>query len=213
MKLSDMRRDYESQGLRRADLDTDPLLQFERWFAEAEAAGIEDVTALTLATVDEEGQPRQRTVLLKDVSDGGFVFYTNYDSRKGKALLARPRASMLFHWLPLNRQVIIEGQVNKVSEAESAAYFASRPRGSQLGAWASRQSSAIASRADLEAQLADVAARFGDGPVPLPSFWGGFRLMPERIEFWQGRPDRLHDRFEFLRHGADSHWTIQRLQP
>ena len=211
MKISDMRRDYESSGLRRSDLHADPLVQFETWFDEAHVAGVQDVNALSLASVGPDGQPGLRTVLLKDVSDGGFVFYTNYESSKGQSLQARPRATMLFHWLELNRQVIVEGSAVKVSEAESAAYFSSRPRGSQLSAWASQQSAEIASRDTLEQQLADVSARFGDGPIPLPPFWGGFRLMPRRIEFWQGRPNRLHDRLAYQL--TDGSWQISRLQP
>ena len=211
MKISDMRRDYESSGLRRSDLHADPLVQFETWFDEAHVAGVQDVNALSLASVGPDGQPGLRTVLLKDVSDGGFVFYTNYESSKGQSLQARPQATMLFHWLELNRQVIVEGSAVKVSEAESAAYFSSRPRGSQLSAWASQQSAEIASRDTLEQQLADVSARFGDGPIPLPPFWGGFRLMPRRIEFWQGRPNRLHDRLAYQL--TDGSWQISRLQP
>ena len=211
MKISDMRRDYESSGLRRSDLHADPLVQFETWFDEARAAGVADVNALALASVGPDGQPGLRTVLLKDVSDGGFVFFTNYGSNKGRALQAHPQATMLFHWRELNRQVIVEGRVQQVSEAESAAYFSSRPRGSQLSAWASRQSAEIDSRDTLEQQLADVSARFGDGPIPLPPFWGGFRLMPDRIEFWQGRPNRLHDRLAYQR--SDNHWAVHRLQP
>lgn len=211
MKISDMRRDYESSGLRRSDLNADPLVQFETWFEEARAAGVEDVNALSLASVGADGQPGLRTVLLKDVSDGGFVFYTNYESSKGQSLQARPQATMLFHWLELNRQVIVEGSVVKVSEAESTAYFSSRPRGSQLSAWASQQSAEIASRDTLEQQLAEVSARFGDGPIPLPPFWGGFRLMPRRIEFWQGRPNRLHDRLAYQL--TEGRWQISRLQP
>ncbi|MBZ2188954.1 pyridoxamine 5'-phosphate oxidase [Alcanivorax sp. JB21] len=211
MKISDMRRDYESSGLRRSDLHADPLVQFETWFDEAHSAGVADANALALASVGPDGQPGLRTVLLKDVSNGGFVFFTNYDSNKGRALQAHPQATMLFHWRELNRQVIVEGRVQQVSEAESAAYFSSRPRGSQLSAWASRQSAEIDSRDTLEQQLADVSARFGDGPIPLPPFWGGFRLMPERIEFWQGRPNRLHDRLAYQR--SDNHWVVHRLQP
>ena len=211
MKISDMRRDYESSGLRRSDLHADPLVQFETWFDEARAAGVADVNALALASVGPDGQPGLRTVLLKDVSDGGFVFFTNYGSNKGRALQAHPQATMLFHWRELNRRVIVEGRVQQVSEAESAAYFSSRPRGSQLSAWASRQSAEIDSRDTLEQQLADVSARFGDGPIPLPPFWGGFRLMPDRIEFWQGRPNRLHDRLAYQR--SDNHWAVHRLQP
>ena len=211
MKLSDMRRDYESLGLRRADLDADPVRQFSRWFDEAEVAGVPDVNALTLATVDPDGQPAQRTVLLKDISNGGFVFFTNYESRKARALQAHPRASMLFSWLPLNRQVSVEGRAERVSEAESAAYFASRPPGSQLSAWASAQSREIPSREALDARTAEIRARLGDGPLPLPPFWGGFRLMPVRIEFWQGRPNRLHDRFEYRLEGSS--WHVRRLQP
>ena len=206
-----MRRDFESTGLDRDALDDDPFRQFESWFNQAVEAGVEDPNALTLATADASGAPGARTVLLKYFDSGGFVFYTNYGSRKARALAENPRAAMLFPWVPLNRQVTIEGRVEKVSRKESLRYFMSRPEGSQLGAWVSQQSAVIESRQALETKLERMKARFREGGIPLPEFWGGYRVIPERVEFWQGRPSRLHDRFEYCR--EDGHWQINRLQP
>ena len=211
MDIGDMRRDFESNGLEREALDDDPFRQFESWFNQAVEAGIDDPNALTLATADASGAPGARTVLLKYFDATGFVFYTNYGSRKARALGENPRAAMLFPWIPLNRQVTVEGAVEKVSRNESLRYFMSRPEGSQLGAWVSQQSAVIESRQALETKLERMKARFHDGGIPLPEFWGGYRVIPERIEFWQGRPSRLHDRFEYRR--EDGRWQINRLQP
>lgn len=211
MDIGDMRRDFESEGLDREHLDDDPVRQFEHWFNDAREAGILEPNAMSLATTGADSQPDLRTVLLKYFDHDGFVFYTNYGSRKARELEENPKAALLFPWVGLNRQVIVQGSVSRVSQTESLRYFASRPRGSQLGAWVSEQSRVIRSRGLLEQKVAEIKRKFGDGEIPLPSFWGGYRVVPHRIEFWQGRPSRLHDRFEYLR--SDNGWTIQRLQP
>jgi pyridoxamine 5'-phosphate oxidase len=211
MDIGDMRRDFESDGLNFSVLSNNPFEQFEQWFNNAREAGVLEPNALSLGTVDQDGRAALRTVLLKSFDDQGFVFYTNYGSRKAQDLSANPSAAMLFPWIALNRQVIVRGDVEKVSQTESLRYFASRPRGSQIGAWVSEQSQVITSREALEEQVERVQARFETGDVPLPPFWGGYRLRPARFEFWQGRPSRLHDRFEYTR--RDGEWCIQRLQP
>jgi len=206
-----MRREFESEGLNRSALDDDPVRQFQNWFDEARRAGILEPNAMSLATTGSSGMPDLRTVLLKYFDDQGFVFYTNYGSRKARELNENPKAALLFPWLGLNRQVRIQGAVEKVTKAESLRYFASRPRGSQIGAWVSEQSKAITSRGLLEQKVAEMKRKFSKGEIPLPDFWGGYRVVPERMEFWQGRPSRLHDRFEYVREGDV--WVIQRLQP
>lgn len=211
MDIGDMRRDFESEGLDREHLNDDPVAQFQAWFNDARSAGILEPNAMSLATTGSDQMPDLRTVLLKYFDSQGFVFYTNYGSRKARELDENPRAALLFPWIGLNRQVRIQGKVEKVSKAESLRYFASRPRGSQLGAWVSEQSKAITSRGLLEQKVAEMKRKFSSGEIPLPSFWGGYRVVPERIEFWQGRPSRLHDRFEYVR--EPDGWTIQRLQP
>jgi pyridoxamine 5'-phosphate oxidase len=210
MDLANLRQEYMRAGLAEADALADPLAQFERWFGDALAAGLPLANAMTLATVAGTGAPDARVVLLKGVEDGGFVFYTNYESRKGRQLAARAEACLVFLWTQLERQVRVEGGVAKVSAAESDAYFATRPAGSRLSAWASPQSSVVAGRAALEESVAARRRQFGDDP-PRPPHWGGYRLAPARIEFWQGRENRLHDRLLYTR-GADG-WTRERLAP
>lgn len=210
--IAALRHDYTAHGLRRADLHADPIRQFADWFDAAAAAEIRDVNAMALATATSEGTPDLRIVLLKGVSDGGFVFFTNYESAKGKQLAANPRVTLNFFWVQLERQIRIYGRAAKISAQESEEYFHLRPRGSQLGAWASPQSEVIASRALLEAKLAEAAQKFADKAVPLPPHWGGYRVAPETIEFWQGRTNRLHDRFRYTRQ-RDGSWLIERLSP
>ena len=213
MNLADERRNYLRGELHRTDLRADPIEQFNLWLEDANNAGVIEPTALSLATVGRDGRPRVRTVLLKGLTAAGFVFFTNFESRKGHQLDENPQASMLFPWLALERQVIVTGPVEPVGEEASRLYHDSRPRESRLAAWASHQSQPIASRADLDAGLAAVHARYGeDQEVPLPPFWGGYRVRPQTIEFWQGRPNRMHDRFEYSRQ-SDGSWTIVRLSP
>ncbi len=211
MDIGDMRRDFESEGLDREHLSDDPVVQFETWFEDARKAGILEPNAMSLATTGSDGLPDLRTVLLKYFDERGFVFYTNYGSRKAREIDENPQAALLFPWIGLNRQLRIQGAVEKVSKAESLRYFASRPRGSQIGAWVSEQSKVITSRGLLEQKVSEMKQKFSSGEVPLPNFWGGYRVVPQRIEFWQGRPSRLHDRFEYVREG--NAWIIHRLQP
>jgi pyridoxamine 5'-phosphate oxidase len=194
------------------DLDPDPLAQFRRWYADAEGAGMRVPEAMALATATPDGAPSVRMVLLKDAGPRGFAFYTNLESRKGGELAANPRAALLFHWDPLGRQVRVEGRVERLPERDAAAYFATRPRGSQVAAWASPQSRVLAGRAQLEEAVAAAAARFEGADVPLPPHWGGYVLVPERYEFWQHRDDRLHDRVRYEPDGAGG-WDRARLAP
>lgn len=211
--LAAIRKDYARAGLSEADLDASPVVQLEKWLAEAIAAGHPEPTAMTLATVNADGDPSSRVVLLKGI-DAGLVFYTNYESAKGRDLAAHPRAAVNLFWMLLERQVRVTGVVKKTTEAESKAYFDSRPYGSRIGAWASAQSEVIASREALEAKEAELRARYPEGTaVPLPPFWGGYRLVPDRVEFWQGRPSRLHDRLRYTRIDAAAGWRIERLSP
>ncbi len=207
------RVDYGDQTLERHDLDDDPIVQFERWLAQAAVFGLHEPNAMSLATVAADGQPSVRTVLLRHVDHSGFVFFTNYQGRKAQQLSQNNRAALLFHWQVMHRQISIEGVVDKVSRDESAEYFASRPRESQLGAWASPQSQTLESRAQLDDRFAEEQRRFDGVDVELPEFWGGYRLVPTRIEFWQGRSNRLHDRFVWTRTAAADPWIVSRLAP
>jgi pyridoxamine 5'-phosphate oxidase len=195
----------------RQHLDADPLRQFMRWFSDAESAGEPEAPAMVLATVDAEGRPSARVVLLRGIDGRGFIFYTNMRSRKAREMQANPQVALTFHWQKLERQVRVEGAVEIAPSDVADAYFKTRPRGSQLGAWASPQSEVLESRAELEARIAEIEARFGDGPIPRPPFWGGYRVVPSRVEFWQGRVSRLHDRFRYARAGES--WSIVRLAP
>ena len=208
--VAELRRNYTRDGLSRADLDPDPVAQFRRWFTQAVEAQIVEPNAMVLGTTDGK-RPSARSVLLKAYDERGFVFFTNYESRKAKEIAANAHVSLLFPWYPLERQVSILGRAERISTAESLAYFVSRPHGSRLGAWVSQQSSVINSRQLLEMKLEEIKQKFADGEVPLPSFWGGFRVVPSEIEFWQGRENRLHDRFRYALSG--SNWAIERLSP
>ncbi len=235
MSIADVRREYNLTGLRRSDLDADPIGQFKKWFEQASgarasgrirklciklykallmASGAEimDLTAMTLATADKQGRPSARIVLLKGVDQRGFVFYSNYDSRKGQELAENPQAALVFYWPEQERQVCVAGEVNKLPPAESDAYFKSRPRGSRLGACVSHQSTVVPDRAALEAKWNQMEAQFAGQEIPRPPNWGGYVLCPARLEFWQGRPNRLHDRFRYTRQ-PDESWLIERLSP
>jgi pyridoxamine 5'-phosphate oxidase len=201
-----------TRGLRQPDLDPNPFRQFEVWFAQAIDSGIPEPNGMSLATVAGDGQPWLRTVLLKLYDDRGFVFFTNYESRKARHLEENPRVALLFPWVALGRQVKITGRAARIPAAESMKYFMTRPRGSQIGAWASPQSQVITSRSLLEAKVDEIRRKFADGEIPLPSFWGGYRVVPQTVEFWQARESRLHDRFIYRREDG-GRWAIARLAP
>lgn len=212
MRYEKFRREYTAAGLTRDMLAASPLSQFEAWLEQAVQADLQDPTAMVLATNDERGTPWQRIVLLKGLSNDGFVFYTNHGSDKARAIAREPRVSLLFPWNVLDRQVIVSGTAEKMGLAESASYFVTRPRESQIAAWASRQSRPISARAMLEQQAKAIRRKFGDGEIPMPDFWGGYRVVPHRMEFWQGGEHRLHDRFVYQRN-EQGDWGIEQLQP
>ena len=212
-EIDRLRETYMRKGLARADLHANPLAQFQVWLEQANQAGIVQPNAMSLATVSKGARPSLRTVLLKHYDDSGFVFFTNYESPKSRDMAENASVAALFPWIDLERQVIIRGLAQRVPPSLSRKYFLSRPRGSQLSAWASRQSSPIASRVVLEEQVAAMEEKFRDGPAPLPDHWGGYRIVPHRIEFWQGRASRLHDRFLYEKAGDAAQWKIQRLSP
>jgi pyridoxamine 5'-phosphate oxidase len=211
LNIKDLRKEYRLKSLELKELQKDPFEQFFIWFEEAKASQIPEANSMILATAAINAKPSSRVLLLKKVDSKGFIFFTNYESRKGRELLENPFASLTFYWKELERQVNVEGKVEKISEKESEEYFTARPRGSQIGAWASSQSSSIPSRAFLEEKFKYWKEKFAGQLVPKPPFWGGFRLLPERFEFWQGRPNRLHDRFQYVKAGKD--WKIARLCP
>jgi pyridoxamine 5'-phosphate oxidase len=209
--VADLRKEYTRAGLAESDVVAEPVEQFRRWFDEAIRADLHEPNAFVLATATRDGRPSARVVLLKGFDERGFVFYTNYEGRKGRELEENPRAAMLFYWGELERQVRIEGTVSRTSKEESDAYYASRPRGSRLGAWASEQSRLVESREVLEGRIGDLEAEYEGREVPRPAFWGGYRVEPEAMEFWQGRENRLHDRIVYR--PEDGRWKVERLQP
>jgi pyridoxamine 5'-phosphate oxidase len=211
MDITTLRKDYCQAGLNRNDLHNSPFQQFDSWFQQAQQAGIEEPNAMGISTVSSAGIPSSRTVLLKIYDDQGFVFFTNYNSHKAKDIDNNPQVALLFPWLGLERQVRINGHAEKISSKESFAYFRSRPRGSQIGAWISPQSQMIESRDFLKLKLAEMKAKFSSGKIPLPNAWGGYRIIPEKFEFWQGRSSRLHDRFVYEKN--QENWGIKRLAP
>lgn len=212
MMLGDLRKDYTLAGMVESDVDPDPIAQFQVWFTEAQAAKGIEPNAMTVATADASGNPTARIVLLKDFDERGFVFYSNYESRKGQQLAANPRVELLFYWPELERQVRIHGSVERLERSQSEQYFRSRPLGNQLGALVSQQSAVIPNREVLEDAYAALEARYQTEPVPMPEYWGGYRVVPETIEFWQGRKSRLHDRLRYRRSAANT-WIIERLAP
>ena len=212
MAATPMRTEYALATLIEERADPDPIGQFRTWFEEAMAAGVPEPHAMTLATATPDGRPSARIVLLRSFDERGFAFFTNYESRKGRELAANPMAALVFFWAGLERQVRIEGRVGTVDQTESDAYFRDRPRGSRLGAWASPQSEVIPDRGAIERRMAEFEAGFSDGEVPRPPHWGGFRLVPDVVEFWQGRPSRLHDRLRYRRREGGS-WLVERLAP
>ena len=212
MNLEDMRRNYAARSLDLIDLNPDPFTQFDQWMRVAIDTEILEPNAMSLATATASGRPNLRTVLLKGFDQRGLVFYTNYESSKSRDMAENPRVALSFTWLPLERQIIITGSAQKISAAESVKYFLSRPRDSQIGAWASRQSEVISTRSVLETKFAEMKAKFMKGEVPLPDHWGGYRVAPETFEFWQGRPNRIHDRFRYQQQGEGG-WKIDRLMP
>ncbi len=212
MDISHLRREYLHGGLNRSDLSADPIDQFAKWFEQARKTKIAEPTAMVMATVNRAGQPSQRSVLLKYFDERGFVFFTNYGSRKAEEIGQNSKVSLLFVWLELERQIMINGSAAKISAADSAKYFMSRPKNSQVAAWVSSQSHSLSSRQALMQKFGEMKKKFSEGKVPIPSFWGGYRVVPTEIEFWQGRVNRLHDRFIYRR-GEAEQWNIERLNP
>jgi pyridoxamine 5'-phosphate oxidase len=211
--MPDSEEGKQTESLSKADVDLDPIIQFNRWFEQAMSAGLKLPNAMTLATADKEGRPSARMVLLKGFDHSGFVFYTNFDSSKGRELSENPYAALVFYWTELDKQVRITGRVARVTQLESDEYFASRPRDSQLSAWASFQSSVVENRAVLESRMEELERQYGGREVSRPPHWGGYRLVPETIEFWQNRTGRLHDRIRYTRRSDGSGWIIERLAP